>query len=109
MIKSCEDFQHLTKGDLVIFESTVYPGATEEICTILEAKSGLKHIDDFNVGYSPERINPGDKERNLEDVTKVISADTKDALSRVEKVYAPIIHAGLHKAPSIKVAEAARF
>ena len=72
LIKSCEVIsQHLTKGDLVIFESTVYPGATEEICIpILEAKSGLKHIDDFNVGYSPERINPGDKERNLEDVTK---------------------------------------
>lgn len=99
----------LLTGDLVIFESTVYPGATEEFCIpILEKKSKLKHKQDFNVGYSPERINPGDKDRGMGDVVKVISGDTKNSLDQIESIYAPIIHAGLHRAESIKVAEAAK-
>ena len=99
----------LVKGDMVIFESTVYPGATEEVCVpILERTSGLVHLSDFNVGYSPERINPGDKERGLGDVVKVISGDCAATLSIVEAIYKPIIHVGLHRAPSIRVAEAAK-
>jgi len=99
----------LFKGDVVIFESTVYPGATEEVCVpILENSSGLVHFADFNVGYSPERINPGDKERGLGDVVKIISGDCDSTLSIVEAIYEPIIDAGLHRAPSIRVAEAAK-
>jgi UDP-N-acetyl-D-galactosamine dehydrogenase len=100
---------HLLKNDLIIFESTVYPGATEEFCVpILEKNSNLTHIKDFNVGYSPERINPGDKENKIQDVIKIISADTTNALDEVRLVYEPIIKAGLYFAPSIKVAEAAK-
>lgn len=99
----------LFKGDLVIFESTVYPGATEEVCVpILELTSGLKHLSDFNIGYSPERINPGDKERALGDVVKIVAGDSVVTLDMVESIYAPIIHAGLHRASSIRVAEAAK-
>ena len=101
--------ESLVKGDLVIFESTVYPGVTEEICVpILEQYSGLNHLSDFNVGYSPERINPGDKERGLGDVVKVISGDNAATLSAVEALYKQIIKVGLHRAPNIKVAEAAK-
>jgi len=100
---------YLVSGDLIIYESTVYPGVTEEFCVpILERKSGLCHLTHFNVGYSPERINPGDKERKLGDVVKIISADSADSLNVVKDVYAPIITAGLYAAASIKVAEAAK-
>jgi len=101
--------ESLVKGDLIIFESTVYPGATEEICVpILEQNSGLIHLSDFNVGYSPERINPGDKERGLGDVVKVVSGDCASTLDAVEAVYKQIVKVGLHLAPSIRVAEAAK-
>ncbi len=99
----------LIKGDTVIFESTVYPGATEEVCVpILEQASGLFHLADFNVGYSPERINPGDSERGIGDVVKVISGDSAETVKLLEDLYNPIIQAGLHRASSIRVAEAAK-
>ena len=99
----------LKSGDTVIFESTVYPGATEEICIpILEAQSGLKFNKDFFVGYSPERINPGDKERGLTDVIKITSGSTPEIADFVDALYGKIIVAGTHKASSIKVAEAAK-
>ncbi|MEY4501197.1 MAG: hypothetical protein RIS52_1087 [Pseudomonadota bacterium] len=99
----------LAKGAVVVFESTVYPGVTEDFCKpILETVSGLKHGQDFFLGYSPERINPGDKEHRLETITKIVSADCPAALERVIAVYGAIIDAGLHIAPSIKVAEAAK-
>jgi UDP-N-acetyl-D-galactosamine dehydrogenase len=101
--------QHMKKGATVIYESTVYPGATEEICIpVLEKHSGLKWKQDFNVGYSPERINPGDKERTLTKIVKVVSGDTPETLEKVAVLYASIITAGIHKATSIKVAEAAK-
>ncbi|MBP9204858.1 MAG: nucleotide sugar dehydrogenase [Kofleriaceae bacterium] len=100
---------HLRKGDIVVFESTVYPGVTEDVCgPILEEKSGLKSGVDFFLGYSPERINPGDKEHTFERIVKVVSGQTPDALERVAQVYASVVTAGVHKAPSIKVAEAAK-
>jgi UDP-N-acetyl-D-galactosamine dehydrogenase len=100
---------YLTPGAIVVFESTVYPGVTEDFCApILERLSGLAAGRDFFLGYSPERINPGDKEHRLETITKVVSADTPEALERVKAVYGGIIQAGLHVAPSIKVAEAAK-
>lgn len=107
---SCELIgPHLQRGGLVVFESTVYPGVTEDVCApLLEAFSGLRHGADFSLGYSPERINPGDKVRRLETITKIVSADSADALARVEAVYGAIVQAGLHAAPSIKVAEAAK-
>ena len=99
----------LRKNDIVVYESTVYPGATEEFCVpLLEAGSGLKMNDDFFVGYSPERINPGDKEHRLPSILKVTSASTPEAADFVDEVYASIITAGTHKASSIKVAEAAK-
>jgi UDP-N-acetyl-D-galactosamine dehydrogenase len=99
----------LSGGAVVVFESTVYPGVTEDFCApILEGGSGLKAGTDFFLGYSPERINPGDKEHRLETITKVVSAETPAALERVKQVYGAIIEAGLHIAPSIKVAEAAK-
>ena len=99
----------LKKGDLVIYESTVYPGATEEICVpILEKISGLTFNQDFFVGYSPERINPGDKEHRLENILKVTSGSTPEAAKTVNDLYASIIPAGTHQASSIKVAEAAK-
>ncbi len=99
----------LGKGDVVIFESTVYPGATEEVCVpILERISGLRFNTDFFVGYSPERINPGDKEHRLETITKVVSGSTPDAAQFVDELYRSIVIAGTHLASSIRVAEAAK-
>ena len=100
----------LKKGDCVVFESTVYPGCTEEDCVpVLESLSGLKMGKDFKVGYSPERINPGDKVHTLKNTMKIVSGCDKAALERVVKVYGSVIEAGVHKAPSIKVAEAAKI
>ena len=99
----------LKKGDIVIYESTVYPGATEEICVpILEKKSGLIFNKDFYCGYSPERINPGDKKHRLADIKKVTAGSTPEIAIEVDKLYKEIIIAGTHKAESIKVAEAAK-
>ena len=101
--------QHLRPGDLVIYESTTYPGCTEEVCVpILEQSSGLTYNLDFTVGYSPERINPGDKQRNVTNILKVTSGSTKEASKEVDALYNSIITAGTHLAPSIKVAEAAK-
>ena len=101
--------RNLKKGAVVVYESTVYPGATEEVCIpILEKESGLKWKRDFFVGYSPERINPGDKERTVTKITKVVSGDTPETLARVAEVYGAIITAGVYPAASIKVAEAAK-
>jgi UDP-N-acetyl-D-galactosamine dehydrogenase len=101
--------KHLKRGATVVYESTVYPGATEEVCIpILERESGLKWKRDFWVGYSPERINPGDKERTLTTIVKVVSGDTPETLERVAAMYASVVKAGVHKASSIKVAEAAK-
>jgi UDP-N-acetyl-D-galactosamine dehydrogenase len=98
-----------TQGRLVVFESTVYPGLTETICVPrLEAASGLSWPGGFAVGYSPERINPGDREHRLERIVKVVSGDRPETLDRVAALYAPIIAAGIHRAPSIAVAEAAK-
>jgi UDP-N-acetyl-D-glucosamine/UDP-N-acetyl-D-galactosamine dehydrogenase len=100
---------HLKKGDIVVYESTVYPGVTEEVCgPILDEKSGLKNGVDYFLGYSPERINPGDKEHTFEKIVKVVSGQTPESLERVAKVYASVVTAGVHRAPSIKVAEAAK-
>ena len=99
----------IKKGDVVIYESTVYPGATEEYCVpVIERTSGLKFNVDFFVGYSPERINPGDKEHRLTTITKVTSGSTPEAADFVDALYGSIITAGTHKAASIKVAEAAK-
>src|SRR5689334_22113544 len=100
---------HLRKGDVVVFESTVYPGVTEEVCgPILEQGSGLASGVDFFLGYSPERINPGDKEHTFERIVKVVSGQTAETLDRVANVYGLVVEAGVHRAPSIKVAEAAK-
>ncbi|MEO8844060.1 MAG: nucleotide sugar dehydrogenase, partial [Kofleriaceae bacterium] len=100
---------HLRKGDIVVFESTVYPGVTEDICgPVLDEKSGLKNGVDYFLGYSPERINPGDKEHTFERIVKVVSGQGPEALERVAKVYGSVVTAGVHRAPSIKVAEAAK-
>ena len=99
----------LKKGDVVIYESTVYPGATEEVCVpILEQFSGLKFNQDFFCGYSPERINPGDKEHRLPTIKKVTSGSTPEVAEAVDRLYGQIIAAGTHKASSLKVAEAAK-
>jgi UDP-N-acetyl-D-galactosamine dehydrogenase len=99
----------LKKGDVVVYESTVYPGATEEDCVpVLEQASGLSAGSDFTVGYSPERINPGDKEHRFETITKVISGQDARTLDIIGTVYGSVVTAGLHRAPSIKVAEAAK-
>ncbi|HXN31338.1 MAG TPA: nucleotide sugar dehydrogenase [Polyangiaceae bacterium] len=99
----------LSKGAIVVYESTVYPGVTEDVCgPILEKASGLRRGADFKLGYSPERINPGDKEHSLEKITKVVSGEDAQALDRVAGAYSAIIDAGVHRAPSIKVAEAAK-
>jgi UDP-N-acetyl-D-galactosamine dehydrogenase len=96
-------------GATIVFESTVYPGATEEVCgPALEAASGLKCGEDFKLGYSPERINPGDKTRRLETIVKIVSAQDDETLERIASVYGAIIDAGIHRASSIKVAEAAK-
>jgi UDP-N-acetyl-D-galactosamine dehydrogenase len=110
LIKSSETIgKIIQKGDIVIYESTVYPGCTEEVCVpVLEKHSGLKFNQDFYCGYSPERINPGDKVNTLTKVKKVTSGSTPDVADAVDALYASIIMAGTHKAPSIKVAEAAK-
>ncbi len=101
--------QYLHLGDLVIYESTTYPGCTEEVCVpILEQTSGLTYNQDFTVGYSPERINPGDKVRKLKNILKVTAGSTPEAANQVNQLYLTIIEAGTHLAPSIKVAEAAK-
>jgi UDP-N-acetyl-D-galactosamine dehydrogenase len=100
----------LKKGDYVVFESTVYPGCTEEDCIpVLEAESGLKFREDFKVGYSPERINPGDKEHTLQNVIKVVSGCCEESLEEIAKTYELVVHVGVHRAASIKVAEAAKI
>ena len=99
----------LKKGDIVVYESTVYPGVTEEICVpILEDISGMKFNEDFFCGYSPERINPGDKEHTVTKIKKITSGSTPEIADKVDEIYGSIITAGTHKAPSIKVAEAAK-
>lgn len=101
--------RNLQKGSIVVFESTVYPGTTEETCIpILEEHSGLTFGTDFNVGYSPERINPGDKKNTLTKITKITSGSDEESSNTIYKVYDAIIEAGIHQAPSIKVAEAAK-
>jgi len=101
--------KNLSKGSIVVFESTVYPGVTEEICVpIIERASDLKYGRDFKVGYSPERINPGDKEHTLQNVVKVVSGCDKETLEEVAKVYGLVVKAGVYKAESIKTAEAAK-
>lgn len=101
--------RNLTKGSIVVYESTVYPGVTEDICIpILERESGLKCGTDFKVGYSPERINPGDRVHRLENIIKVVSGMDNESLEEIAKVYELVIEAGVHKASSIKVAEATK-
>lgn len=101
--------RNLTKGSVVVFESTVYPGVTEDVCVpILEAESGLKCGVDFKIGYSPERINPGDKVHRLETITKIVSGMDEQTLDVVAKVYELVVEAGVYRAQSIKVAEAAK-
>lgn len=101
--------RHMKRGAVVVYESTVYPGATEEICIpVLERESGMKWKRDFHVGYSPERVNPGDKERTITKITKVVSGDDAETLEKVAQLYASVIVAGVFKASSIKVAEAAK-
>lgn len=101
--------KNLTKGSVVVYESTVYPGVTEDICVpILEKESGLKCGIDFKIGYSPERINPGDKMHRLENIKKIVSGMDKETLEAIASVYEIVIEAGVHKASSIKVAEAAK-
>src|SRR5690606_35225403 len=110
LLAACETVGGVLKcGDLVMFESTVYPGATEEECVpVLEARSGLRLNEDFAVGYSPERINPGDHEHRIENILKVTSGSSPEAAERVDRLYASIVTAGTHCAPSIRVAEAAK-
>ena len=101
--------RNLTPGSIVVFESTVYPGVTEDVCVpILEAESGLKCGTDFKIGYSPERINPGDKVHRLETIKKIVSGMDAETLDEVAKVYELVVEAGVHRAESIKVAEAAK-
>jgi UDP-N-acetyl-D-galactosamine dehydrogenase len=101
--------RNLTKGSVVVFESTVYPGVTEDVCVpILEKESGLKCGEDFKIGYSPERINPGDKIHRLNTITKIVSGMDEETLDCVAKVYELVVDAGVHRAESIKVAEAAK-
>lgn len=100
---------HLSPGTVVVFESTVYPGATEEVCgPLLEQSSGLVRGRDFTLGYSPERINPGDREHGLAQIVKVVAGEDEATLERVARVYAAVVPAGIHRAPSIAVAEAAK-
>lgn len=101
--------RHMKRGAVVVFESTVYPGATEEICIpLLEASSGLRWKHDFHVGFSPERINPGDKEHTLGTIRKVVSGDDEATLEKIAALYEQVVAAGVHRASSIKVAEAAK-
>jgi UDP-N-acetyl-D-galactosamine dehydrogenase len=101
--------KYMKKGAIVVYESTVYPGATEEVCIpLLEKHSGMKWMQDFHVGYSPERVNPGDKERTITRIVKVVSGDDEATLKTVGDLYESVITAGVHRASSIKVAEAAK-
>lgn len=101
--------RNLKKGAVVVYESTVFPGCTEEVCVpILEKESGLKWKEDFFVGYSPERINPGDKKHRLENIVKVVAGDTPETARLLADIYGKVVKAGIHIAPSIKVAEAAK-
>ena len=101
--------KHMKRGAIVTYESTVYPGATEEICApVLEKTSGMKWKKDFHVGFSPERINPGDKKHTLTAIVKVVAGDDKDTLEKVAVLYESVINAGVHRTSSIKVAEAAK-
>ena len=101
--------RHLKPGATVVYESTVYPGATEEVCVpILEKQSGMRWRQDFHVGYSPERINPGDREHSLTRITKVVSGDDSETLEKLADLYASVVSAGVYRAPSIRVAEAAK-
>lgn len=120
MARACRTIApHLSEGTIVVFESTVYPGVTEEVCVgLLEKHSGLSWLGapdrgeevsrGFHVGYSPERVNPGDQKHRLENIVKVVSGDTDEVLDTLAELYGSIIHAGVHRAPSIKVAEAAK-
>lgn len=110
LVSACQHLApHLRRGATVVFESTVYPGATEEICVVeLERCSGMKWKQDFFVGYSPERINPGDHEHTLEKIVKVVAGDSPNTLELVARSYEMIIEAGVHRASSIRVAEAAK-
>ncbi|MDG2492628.1 MAG: nucleotide sugar dehydrogenase [Flavobacteriaceae bacterium] len=110
VIKATESVSKvLKKRDTVVYESTVYPGVTEEVCVpILEEKTGLKFNEDFFVGYSPERINPGDKKHTITKITKVVSGSTPETLKDLSELYGSIIEAGIYKAPTIKTAEAAK-
>jgi UDP-N-acetyl-D-galactosamine dehydrogenase len=99
----------LKKGDIVVYESTVYPGVTEDVCVpVLEQASGLKWKSDFNVGYSPERINPGDKERRFNNILKIVSGDSPETLEIIDSVYSSVVESGTHRAPSIRIAEFAK-
>ncbi|WP_339147901.1 MULTISPECIES: nucleotide sugar dehydrogenase [unclassified Sutcliffiella] len=101
--------RNLSKGTIVVYESTVYPGATEEVCLpILEEQSGLKGGEDFFIGYSPERINPGDKERTFRTITKIVSGQNEEILEIIASVYNSVVEAGVYRASTIKVAEAAK-
>jgi UDP-N-acetyl-D-galactosamine dehydrogenase len=101
--------RHLKPGAIVVYESTVYPGCTEEVCVpILERSSGMRWRQDFHVGYSPERINPGDKEHVFSKIRKVVSADDEETLEKIAELYGSVVKAGVYRAPSIKVAEAAK-
>ena len=101
--------KNMKKGAIVVYESTVYPGATEEVCIpILEKHSGMKWMRDFHVGYSPERVNPGDREHTITKILKVVSGDDADTLEKVAALYSSVITAGVHKASSLKVSEAAK-
>lgn len=110
ILKACELIgPSLSQGSIVVFESTVYPGVTEEICApALERSSGLKAGEDFKLGYSPERINPGDKDHPIEKITKVVAGQDAETLSTLSRLYGSVIEAGIHEAASIKVAEAAK-
>ena len=100
---------HMRRGAIIVYESTVYPGATEEICLpILTETSGMSSPDDFHIAYSPERINPGDSEHRLETIVKVVAADDAETLERVAGLYGEVVTAGIHRAPTIRVAEAAK-
>ena len=110
LLKACKTLGSvIKKGDYIVFESTVYPGCTEEDCVpVIEKGSGLKAIEDFKVGYSPERINPGDKEHTLEKIIKVVAGCDEESLDNIATVYEMVVKAGTYKASSIKVAEAAK-
>ena len=110
MLKACAIVgPSLSKGSIVVFESTVYPGVTEEICApALEQASGLMAGRDFKLGYSPERINPGDREHSIERITKVVAGQDEETLDKLAELYGSVVEAGVHRAPSIKVAEAAK-